>query len=244
MLPASLVLVLASLLLAELAASPALAFDPPTYNATVWKAFAAKTLLTPFPELHTDPYEASPPINTTWPAVPVCAVVYPNEPDRSSYKLATFPTRAAAEAAPATFVTHLHPCGLCSTTQDLAVYMAKPDLTDPVRKCGLETAFDKKLALDCLLDIGFSKPCAQIWMYDAINSFKHCLEPCIKAWIEHTPNNVPPNSYNMNPCLACDQEKSGPVFGVVAARIRRDSGLRSSINRPPSSIANITHYYY
>jgi len=218
------------------------AFDPPTYNSTVWKAFAAKELLEPYPLLASDPYATGP--APPWPAAPVCAVVYPNEPDRKSYKLQTYATREEAEAAENAFVTHLHPCGLCSTTKDLSVYMSKPDLTNPVRDCGILTAISDEAALDCLAKIGFTKPCAQIWMYDAINTRKHCFDKCIKAWIEHEPNNIPKNSTVLNPCLECDEVISGPWFKFVAGRTRRDSGLISSINRPSSSIANVTHYYY
>jgi hypothetical protein len=31
-------------------------WTPPTYNETVWKAFAAKTLLNPLPPISEDPY--------------------------------------------------------------------------------------------------------------------------------------------------------------------------------------------
>src|SRR3989338_3243546 len=100
----------------------------------------------------------------------------------------------------------------------------------------MDTLVSDAWAMDCLLDIGFSYGCAQIWMYDAIHTRQHCWEPCIKDWVEGGPNNVPPNSTTLNPCLQCDEDISGPVFKVVAGRTRRDSGLHSSINRPPSSI--------
>jgi hypothetical protein len=48
----------------------------------------------------------------------------------------------------------------------------------------------------------------------------------------------------MAPCIACDEYKSGPIFKVVAGRTRRDSGLKSNINRPASEIYHVTHYYY
>ena len=38
----------------------------------------------------------------------------------------------------------------------------------------------------------------------------------------------------LNPCLECDEVKSGPLFKYYAGRTRRDSGIVSSIPRPAS----------
>jgi hypothetical protein len=81
-------------------------------------------------------------------------------------------------------------------------------------------------------------------MYDAKNTRKDCLWICLYEWAIGAPNNIPTNSTNLNPCIKCDEDKSGPIFKVVAGRTRRDSGLKSSINRPPNSIYEVTHYYY
>jgi hypothetical protein len=219
-----------------------LTWVPPVYNQTVIDAFKNKTLLNPFPVPPSswNPYVNA--TNTTWPDT-VCAVVYPYEPDRSRYALRTFPTAEAARAAGA-FVTHLHPCGLCSTTVDLAVYMAYPDLTTPGRECGLVSILSPQLGRDCFQKIGFTAPCAAIWYRDAQHTRENCFAVCIKDWIEKVPNNVPPNSTILNPCLQCDEDKSGPVFKRVAGRTRRDSGIASAIRRPPSSVYHVTHYYY
>eukprot|EP01138_Halocafeteria_seosinensis_P001993 gb/GECG01002041.1/.p1 GENE.gb/GECG01002041.1/~~gb/GECG01002041.1/.p1 ORF type:complete len:274 (+),score=15.30 gb/GECG01002041.1/:1-822(+) len=223
-----------------------LRWSPPTYNQTVVEAFWNKILLNPMPPLEKDPYQI-PNFNTTW-NDSVCAVKYAQDKvtgkeDRHRYYLYTYrnPQDAVNDNA---YVTHLHPCGYCSTTKDLAIYMNYTDLTNPVRICGALATFSQPLAMECLEKIGFTTQCSKIWMYDAINTRKECWPPCIKDWIEGVPNNVPPNSTNLNPCLECDETKSGPIFKVVAGRTRRDSGLESSINRPPSSIYNITHYYY
>jgi hypothetical protein len=45
-------------------------------------------------------------------------------------------------------VTHFSACGTCSTVQDFAVYLEKPDLTAPVRKCGI--SWDTSARLKCL----------------------------------------------------------------------------------------------
>ena len=44
----------------------------------------------------------------------------------------------------------------------------------------------------------------------------------------------------LNPCLNCDEVQSGPLFKYYAGRTRRDSGIKSSIPRPPSQIYNMT----
>jgi hypothetical protein len=220
---------------------PVLGFVPPSYNETVWEAFAAKVLVNPFPVPSADPYD-DPNFNTTW-ADSVCAVSYLDSA-RKTYELVDFPTRHAAESN-GSFVTHLHPCGLCSTLLDLSIYMRYRDLTNPVRKCALKSFFEgQKAALECLVKIGFSEPCAKIWLFDALNTRKRCLGVCLLDWAEGLPPNEPPNSTTLNPCIQCDEDKSGPIFKVVAGRTRRDSGLASAINRPPDSIYNVTHYYF
>ncbi|EFA82131.1 hypothetical protein PPL_05036 [Heterostelium album PN500] len=180
-------------------------FEPPAYNQTVVDAFASKTLLNPPVNLTYNPYDIAG-FNSTLSNETVCGLLYPDLSDRSTYYLYNYSSAAEAEAAGA-FVTHLHPCGYCSNTIDLAMYMKYIDLTNPIRDCD-------------------------------------CLDICLKDWIEKVPNNIPVNSTTLNPCLQCDEDKSGPIFKAVAARTRRDSGLRSAINRPPDSIYNITHYYY
>lgn len=216
---------------------------PPLYNSTVYLAFRNKTLLNPSPSLPSsiDWYNI-PNFNTTWPPT-VCAVWYPDEKDRSKYFLRNFSTAAEATAAGA-FVTHEHPCGYCSTTQDLSIYMQYLDLTDIGRECALLGIVSVELALQCYEKAGFTRDCSIIWMRDSENTKKECFDVCMKAWIEKWPNNIPANSTNLNACLECDEVKSGPIFKRVAGRTRRDSGLRSAINRPQDQMAEIYHYYY
>lgn len=58
----------------------------------------------------------------------VCAYLYPPSEDGSvgcdEYEMVSYPSRSSAEAAGAV-VTHEGSCGLCSTTQDLALYLSK-----------------------------------------------------------------------------------------------------------------------
>jgi hypothetical protein len=205
-------------------------------------AFRAKRWLNPIAPPASDPYggNGTAPNGTAWGPDAVCAINYLGDASRQTYVTYTFANAAAARAN-GSFVTHLRPCGLCSSTVDLAVYLGSPDLTNPVRKCGLKGAISRKWAISCLTGLGFSPSCALIWYYNTVNTRKNCLEVCLKYI--NAPNNEGPNG-PLNPCLQCDEDKSGPVFKRVSGRTRRGSGLLSAIWRPPSTVANITHFYY
>ena len=216
---------------------------PPLYNETVWMAFRNKTLLNPSAPLpSTINWYNQSGFNTTWPDT-VCAVSYPDNKDRSKYFLRNYSSAEEATKAGA-FVTHLHPCGLCSTLKDLSVYMQYLDLTSRGRECGLLGMINIELAVECFQDTGFTRDCSIIWARDSQNTKKDCLDVCMKAWLEKWPNNIPVNSTTLNACLECDEVMSGPIFKVVAGRTRRDSGLRSAINRPANQVYEIYHYYY
>ena len=214
---------------------------PPTYNNTVVEAFHKKILLNKYEEVKVDPYSINN-YNTTH--VGYCGVLY-NNSKREFYTLKNFSTVNELLKNNA-FLTHKGSCGRCSTLQDLSVYMKFHNLTAPVRRCGVKGFINKKWNVKCLMNLGLTLPCAQIWYYNSRNTRKNCLKPCLKDWKE--PYNIPneracPNC-TLNSCLACDEKISGPIFKKVAARTRRDSGLTSAIWRPLSSIAEITHYYY
>jgi hypothetical protein len=198
-------------------------------------ALRAKIPMSPI-ALQGDPYVAGQ-TKTQRPATaPVCGVRF--ESDQVHYRLSTFTSTAAARAA-GFAVTHFGACGTCSTLQDLAVYLEKPDLTAPVRKCGVK--WDAAARLRCLEDLGFSTPCAQTWLYDLENTRRQCLSVCVWSWIEEEPPTRKDGS--LNACLQCDEDRSGPVFKVTAGRTRRNSGIRSSIPRPDEEIAPVVHDY-
>jgi hypothetical protein len=184
-----------------------------------------------------DPYE-------TWrdrapprpPPGTVCGVRF--EPDGTRYRLGTFPGEAAARAA-GFAVTHVGACGTCSTLQDLAVYLERPDLTAPVRRCGIHPTAAGGLA--CLERLGFSRACARTWWFNAKHTEHACFAVCVLAWIEHRPPTTPEG--RLDPCLQCDEDRSGPVFKATAGRTRRDSGIRSSIPRPDEEVAHVVHDY-
>ena len=170
------------------------------------------------------------------PAGTVCGVRF--EPDQIHYHLSTFATSVAARTA-GFAVTHFGACGTCSTLQDLAVYLEKPDLTAPVRRCGIK--LDASDSLTCLEDLGFSTACAQTWLYDEQNTRRQCFSVCIWSWIKgEAPTG---KDGRLNACLQCDEDRSGPVFKATAGRTRRNSGIHSSIPRPNDEIAPIVHDY-
>jgi hypothetical protein len=212
-------------------------FAPPVYAAEEIAALRSRTLVDPPALLPGDPYEdpSLVPADTAG----VCAVLA--EPAvAGGYRLGTFPDRAAAEAAGAV-LTHSGACGACSSLQDLAVYLANPDLGEPVRQCALLSLTQgDQAALECIEGLGFTAPCAQIWAFNSYHTRAECLGVCLAAL--GSPYHLPDGS--LNPCLACDEEQSGPVFKAVAGRIRRNSGIPVAICRPPEEIEAVLHNEY
>jgi hypothetical protein len=223
---------LQALLLAACASAPA----PPPAPAADARLLASLRAAIPLNPIGVgeDPY-------ATWagrtPPAPapssVCGVHF--EADRAHYRLATF--GSAAEAAGLGFrVTHTGACGACSTLQDLAVYLERPDLTVPVRRCGMQPG-----TLGCLEGLGFTHACAQIWNFNVQNTRRECFGVCIRSWMSSEASTTVDG--RLNECLQCDEDRSGPVFRAVAGRTRRNSGIRSSIQRPDEQVSHVMHDY-
>jgi hypothetical protein len=211
------------------------------WTAKVYTAADADALLDwqlaePLTALAADPYDQPAPS----PPGPdeVCAVVT-DAPGVRVYRLEGFPSEAEARAAGAQ-PTHFGTCGLCSTLADLAVYMRYPDLTAPVRQCGLDhlngTAEEH---IACLEALGFTPPCAQIWYYNTRHTLLGCARPCFAGVGEAY--NLPDGG--LNECLQCDEDESGAVFKAVAGRTRRNTGVASAICRPCSEVRPLEHDY-
>ncbi|MEY3011607.1 MAG: hypothetical protein RIT45_342 [Pseudomonadota bacterium] len=209
-------------------------FEARAWSAETLAALEARVLDDAASAPAVDPYtvatlDVAPP-----PAGSVCAVL-PGE--GGHYRLESFADADAAEAAGG-FVTHAGRCGLCSSLADLAVYAGSPDLTAPVRACGIEgmgSGHDANVA--CLEKLGFTPACAAIWAYNTQHTRERCLDVCLanlKA-SHHLPDG------SLNPCIACDEVESGPVFKAVAGRTRRNSGLASALCRPCETVAPIAH---
>jgi hypothetical protein len=196
----------------------------------------SKVPLNPIP-LPGDPYLAwrgrEPPAP---PPGSVCGIAF--EADGVRYRLEPFGSAEAARAA-GFAVTHAGTCGTCSTLQDLAVYLERPDLTAPVRSCGMRLNQSDLLA--CLEALGFSAPCAATWGFNVQNTKYACFITCAVSWVEGEPS-VKPDG-RLNDCLQCDEDRSGPVFKATAGRTRRNSGIRSSIARPADQVAPVVHDY-
>ena len=155
-----------------------------------------------------------------------------------TYSLRTFPNASRAVASEHA-VTHDGACGVCSSLQDLGVYMKSPDLVARGKVCATVASivgFDA--GVRCYLALGFTPACAQMWTMDSIHTFRVCRATCLRNLF--TPSNVGPTC-DINDCIACDEHKSGPIFKLFAGRTRRSSGLRSGIQRNCSEVANIEH---
>ncbi|MEZ4367608.1 MAG: hypothetical protein R2939_15225 [Kofleriaceae bacterium] len=210
-------------------------WSPPAYGPADVAALKAWTLLDPPAEVTTDPYAeaAAPPP----PPGELCGAQV--DPVARTYRLATY-ANAEALAAAGARVTHAGACGVCSTCADLAVYMGQPDLTGPVRQCGVDHAGGEPAEhIACLQDLGFTLPCAQIWYFNTLNTRAECLAPCLFALDQ--PYHLPDGS--LNECLVCDEENSGPVFKAVAGRTRRNTGLATALCRPCTEVQPIVHAY-
>lgn len=177
----------------------------------------------------------------------VCALKFIDSKE-TKYLLKTFKGQEEAKRK-GWFVTHKYKCGTCSSLKDLAVYMAKPDLTEPVRYC------TKKMGLrrikNCLVHkVGFTERCSESWAYNADHTKKRCIGVCIKDYglINIITNNMQGSNVDqkgkLRPCIACDEYRSGPGFKYAAARTRRWSGLVSAIKRGADEVYPINHFQY
>eukprot|EP00808_Paulinella_micropora_P028141 g27903.t1 len=204
-------------------------------------AFANQVALNPY-QLDCNPYEqdcSTTPeqTGTDWPDA-VCGVVYHDSDLCGTYTLQTYRSAGEAQRAGAT-VTHLSACGVCSTLQDLSVYIKLPDLTTAGKKCAMIGQVSYSYGLQCWKDLGFTLPCAMMYNYNAQYDIENCWLKCMANLF--TPNNAPAPGCELNSCLECDEDLAGPVFKKVAGRTRRGSGLESAIARPCESVARLEH---
>lgn len=137
-------------------------------------------------------------------------------------------------------VTHQGVCGKCSTTKDLFVYLTT-DLTKPVRECGLKKFYSQKALRVCISNLGFTDPCSEVWLWNTLNTKKHCGAICFWSYLTRQPYI---KNGELNKCLQCDEDISGPIFKYESGRTRRNSGIKSEIDRPSDQIYNLTHCYY
>lgn len=219
-------------------------FTEPAYDEYDIHALRSWRLVNPMEELPGDPFSEATLEREDTQGYCAAVPVDPS-PQVRTYRLETFPTERAARAAGGQ-VTHSGRCGACSSFQDLAVYIEQKDLNRAGRLCGLRGTLGSKGQLICFEKLGFTDACAQIWSFNVDHTRAECFGTCT-ATIP-TKHKRPDGS--LNPCLACDEENSGPVFKAIAGRTRRRSGLSSSIARPcldaqgESAVYPAEHYYF
>jgi len=177
----------------------------------------------------------------------VCAIRFV-DPDRVRYELDDFPSADQAAAAGFT-VTHQGRCGSCSTLEDLAVYLAVPDLVTPARRCARKSGLVRKA--ECFeKTIGFTQSCAETWAWNAQNTRRKCKWICLSDYglfnllFHRYPGPNVDESGGLRPCLQCDEDRSGPGFKYSAGRTRRNSGIESAIARPKLEIHPADHSAY
>jgi hypothetical protein len=219
-------------------------FAEPAYDEADLHALRSWRLVDPPTPLHGDPYDLPEP-----PAVDglaVCAAIPVSVAARDrAYRLETFRSEDEAHAAGGQ-VTHAGACGACSSLQDLAVYIEHRDLTAAGRECGLLGTVADSAQRRCLEGLGLTPACAQIWSFNVDHTRSACLGVCVATMTSD--NNM--DNGDLNACLNCDEERSGPVFQAVAGRTRRRSGLSSAIARPclhadgTPAVYPVEHYYF
>lgn len=193
----------------------------------------AWTLLDPPDPLESDPYERADPAP---PTAGICSVEVVDA-DQRTYRLHTV-DRESELAERGWYPTHGGACGACSSLEDLAVYAGVTDLTGPVRQCAFLGLAGDVLAVDaCLMDLGFSAACARAWTWNALYTRERCFDVCLSLL---TAPYLTPDG-ELNACLQCDEDESGPVFQAIAGRTRRNSGLATALCRPCDSVWRLGH---
>jgi hypothetical protein len=210
-------------------------WSPPEYTPARIASLRSWVHTNPFEPIENDPYESPPAAGAT---DAVCGVLpAPGAP--RVYSLVTYASASAAHDAGA-MITHTGACGTCSTLTDLGAYIENQDLTEPVRRCGVDNALAGKEAhIACLQGLGFTLPCAQSWYFNTLHTRRECGAICVVLLGA---------SYNrddgsLNACLQCDEDKSGAVFKASAGRTRRNSGLANAMCRPCSEVSRVEHIY-
>ena len=169
----------------------------------------------------------------------VCGIHYENS-TCEEYKLKSYESRQEAEDQGA-FVTHAGECGVCSSTQDLSVYLKHIDLTTLGEGCGAKAMTNFWRGQECFQELGFTEDCSKLWADNARKTGWNCGMTCLVGDILDKDFNGPPPTCALNDCLSCDEKESGLIFRKFAGRTRRSAGLLSAIARPCSEIADIRH---
>ncbi|MBM4777748.1 MAG: hypothetical protein GQE15_08600 [Archangiaceae bacterium] len=207
-------------------------FTPTEFTPDRLERLAQWTLLDTPPDVSVDPFSQPPPARVEG----VCAVHVVDE-GAKTYRLKTHATQAEATAAGGR-VTHLDPCGACSTLADLAVFGREADLGRRVQDCGVKTvAAGLEANVTCLQELGFTPACARIWGYSTRFTRGKCLGTCFTLLdaAYHLPDG------GVNECLACDEKEGAAILRASAGRTRRNTGVPSAVCLPCGSVARVRH---
>ena len=193
-------------------------------------------LLNPPEELTEDPYAN--PENYPRRDDQFCAVMVENR-EQKTYRLKTFDTLEELEGAGG-ILTHKSACAKCSSLESLALLIETPDQTAPIRNCALlGFVGDIEQVIECLEEVGFERPCAQINAYNTVHTREKCGLICLL--LISAPYQNPDGS--LNGCIQCDEDFSGDIFRAVAGRARRNSGIAAALCRPCEGMTHIIHKY-
>lgn len=83
------------------------------------------------------------------------------------------------------------------------------DLTKPVRACGMKKFYSKAALRRCISNLGFTDPCTEVWLWNTLNTKKHCGGICFLSYLTGQPYII---HGELNKCLQCDEDISGPIF--------------------------------
>ncbi len=177
----------------------------------------------------------------------VCGIKFVDNA-KIKYVLESFsnPESALAEGY---LITHQYHCGACSSLQDLAVYLEKPNLTEPARRCSKK--FEIHSIKECYeKEIGFTAACSESWAYASQNTRKTCLNECIQDYglgniiSGKFPNEATNPDGTLRHCILCDELRSVPGYRYSAGRTRRGSGIVSEIPRDPREMYFVDYKQY
>ena len=167
------------------------------------------------------------------------------DPSRSltqSYYLKSFENRESAFKNNFQ-ITHYGKCGYlggCSTLKYLKLYMEQA-MTGPVKICGMKGFHSFKVMKRCMQNIGFSGACLDSWLVNLKMTRKFCAGICVKQMFKNLNDQ---SSGELNECLQCDEDRSGPMFKYLSGRTRRNSGIRSEIGRGEDEIKEDLGFCY
>ncbi len=208
----------------------------PEYDEAFVASLKEWKLLNPPEELTEDPYanpDAYPRRDDQF-----CAVMVENREEKT-YRLQTFDTLEEMENAGG-ILTHTTACAKCSSLNSLAFLIEMPDQTDPLRNCGLKgLGGDIEQVVDCIVELGFERPCAQVNAYNILNTSEHCGTICMQLLAEPYQE----EDGALNECIQCDEDNAGDIFRALAGRARRNAGIPAALCRPCENMTHIIHKY-